>query len=114
MTIDEYIKSHDEKDIINGIEFQLFGVNYDGQMNIEEKAAYEHGDIVEYFSFLERLQMAKEEIEEDTKGMTADQAKEWYKEWTEKGNQYYWGGMVWISTENIENEDCIYYGVRMD
>ena len=115
MTIKKYIRDHPERDVINGIEFCLFGVNYDEELDIEEKTLFDNDtEKDEYYSFLERLEKAKEELEQDTKGKTYEEAKEYYKNLTEDGNQYYWGGMIWVSTKGIDKDDCIYYGVRMD
>ena len=115
MTIDQFIKEHD-KDIINGIEFQLFDVNSYEYIDIYEKVPFDYDGVDEEkdLSFIDRLYRAKEELEDYTKGMTMDQAKEYFKDQTEDGNSNFWGGMVYVDTHDINNDDCIYYGVRMD
>ena len=112
MTIKEFIdKEKSEK--FNGIPFLLTDVNYGRELDVEEKTSYE--DDKEY-SFLERLQMAKEEIENDMKNNNItdiESAFSYYKERTEEGNSNYWGGMMSVWTVAY-NPSYLLYDVRMD
>lgn len=115
MTIREYIQNFQPL-YINGIKFSLFGINYDEDLDIEQKTLFDNDQERNvWLSFLERLDEAKDEIANDTLNKSLDEAKTYYKGLTENGNQYYWGGVIWVSTENMENDgDTIYFGVRMD
>ena len=85
--------------------------NCDQDLDVNEPLPYDDG--VSY-SFLERFERAKEELAEDTKGMTLEQAKEYYKSNTEDGNIHYWGGMVFVLTSDMKDDAAIYYGIRTD
>ena len=112
MTIAEYIESNQNKNVtINGITCVLFAVNYYESADINEKVPFE-GDVIEQLSFLDRLKLAQDEIKEDTDGMTCEEANMYYQQNVSRDNQYYWGGMVWVSPNFTDNK--LYYGVRMD
>ena len=113
MTIKEYIDKTKPEEF-NGIPFLLTDVNYDRGLDIEEKTDYQDG--VKY-SFLERLQMAKEEIENDMKSNNITDIKSaffYYKERTEEGNSNYWGGMMSVWTVEYDPKKYLLYDVRMD
>ena len=114
MTIKEYINDG-KSTFINGIRCVLFGVNYNEDLDIEKKTLFDNDpERAEWFSFLERLDKAKEELTNDIKNKSLDEAKNYYKSMTENGNQYYWGGMIWVLTDSIDTDNAIYYGIRMD
>ncbi len=109
-TIKSYIEQNDKPIRINGIVFRLTDVNFYRNADVNEKTHYDDG--IE-LSFLERLERAKEELEQDTQNMTLEQAQEYYKENTEEGNIHYWGGMVSVYTQDMPRK-YIMFDVRMD
>jgi hypothetical protein len=110
-TIKSYIKQNDKPIMVNGIMFRLTGVNFFENADINEKTHYD--DDIKY-SFLERLERAKEELEQDTKGMTLEQAQEFYKKNTEDDMANYWGGMLSVYTGIHMPKKYITFDVRMD
>ena len=113
MTIKEYIDQTKPEEI-NGVPFLLTDVNYDRDLDIEEKTSYE--DNAEY-SFLERLQMARKEIESDMKNNNItdiNSAFRYYKDRTEEGNVNYWGGMMSVWTQEYDPKKYLLFDVRMD
>lgn len=114
MTIEEYIDKT-EPELINGVPFLLTDVNYCRDWDIEEKAIFDGVHDGKEYSFLERLQMARDEIEKDMKDndiTDIESAFFYYKERTEEGNSNYWGEMISIWT--YEYDGYILYDVRMD
>ena len=119
MTIEKYIDNYPPL-CINGITFSLFGVNDPLELDIDdvedldiEEKTFFNDD--QELSFLERLDKAKDEITNDTLNKSLDEVKTYYKGLTENGNMYYWGGMIFVPTDNMEEDgDTIYFGIRMD
>lgn len=117
MTIQEFIDTADYT-YINGIQFLLCYVNQDEDLGIDEFTPAGIGEVnsSELLTFTERLNMAQDELEEDTRGMSASEAFDYYQSLTEPGNAYYWGVMVYVYTaESLEDTgNTILFGVRMD
>ena len=117
MTIREYIDVSDYT-YINGIQFLLSFVNEDENLDVDVPTYAEVGELDSSasFTFMERLAMAEAELTEDTRGMDADEAFNYFADLTEGDNANYWGHMVYVYTnEPLDATDgTILFGVRMD
>jgi len=114
MTIEDYIKKM-EPEVIAGIPFLLTDVNYEREADINEKFPYD-SDTIYYYSFLERLEKAREEIAEDIERNNFTDIEEvynYYKRLTEEGNHSYWGSFMSIWTHEWPRQYLL-YDVRMD
>lgn len=112
MQIKEYIENIKPETICD-IPFLLIDVNFFREKDVNEKTSY---DDDEKFSFTERLDMARREIEKDlreNKLKSIEDVFSYYNMLTERGNCNYWGEMCFISTSE-KPDDSILYGVRMD
>ena len=114
MTIKEYIPTVG-KIVISGVPFRCSGTN---QPSMEDKDVNEklHFDDDEYYSFLERLERAKEEIAEVFMDDVHDirDAYKKFKEQTEEGNINFWGCWFSVYTKGDEPGDEVLFDVRLD
>ena len=113
MSIKEWLNNNDKGFSEGAVPFKPLSYTnmMDDSGDVNEKTDYQDG---QRFSFLERLEMAKEELKDTVKEMDMAAARKFFKESTEDGNMHYFGGMCFVNTSSIDTDDAIWYGVRMD
>ncbi len=110
-SITSYIKKNQNAPVsIGKVIFRLTGVNCLDNEDVNRKVAY---DDDEAYSYKERYAKAVKELEEDTKGMSIEDAYKYFKDNAEDDNANYYGNWVYVYTSKF-NGKYLTFGVRMD
>ena len=132
MKIKEYLKANESVPIeIENVPFPCYCVFVSGEeeKDIKEGLPYDGANGPQMLTFLERLELAKEEIADEVTELLSDQSESlletplsrlyrFFRANTEKGNVHYWGGFLAVFTDvpdkEIDAADNLTFGVRMD
>ena len=107
-----YVKKNKEVTQIGNIFFRFQGVNMYDDADINDLYPYSNSED-EMYSFLVRKKKALDELEELTKGMTLEDAQDFFGKNTTDDNANFYGNFVYVYSKK-KNPKCIFYGVRMD
>ena len=111
--IKDYIANNRCHPIQKGnIYFCLREVNGHEDSDIGDIFPYSNCDD-EQLSFWERYNRGLDELEKLTRGMTLEQAQDYFEKETTGDNANFYGSYVYVFTKK-RNPKCIFYGVRMD
>ena len=90
--------------------FEICDVNMLGNYDVDTPTDFQ--DELKY-SFLERIEKAKAELEELVGSMTPEEAMRYFKENTEDGNIHYWGCWFAVYTKEMQ-PPTFTLDIRMD
>ena len=110
--IKNYIKRNRYPVQKGNIRFRLMGVTGHEEADIDDRFPYSDCKD-EQLSFRDRFNRAWDELEKLTKGMTLEQAQDYFKKETTDDNANYYGDYVFVYTAT-KNPNYVLYGVRMD